>query len=361
VTDTHARYSPSKLPNLALCPGWQSDPTPGPAAMRGTAIHGILAEIVNGKEPAIPADLVEPVEAGRRILTDLRAEFPDLEWHAEIKAETGIAECHGTADLVGVSEWTDVAVVADWKSGRGERDEAGTNLQAIAYALGILRRWPHLRRIVCILAELEQQPTRCEWTVDQLTVAQAVIQRTIEAAESATPDQYQPSAKACQYCNRRGGCPAQAKSMQQTAAETRTLADRGVADLTGPAVSNLLKMYRDKSEIIAKFIKDLESRAKELLTADPASVPGYELKEKAGAREWTAPESVVVDALRHWSANHGSVADNLSAYTLASPSEMERRMIAVMGGAKGAKQVVAKELSGLSKNKASMQLVEAGS
>jgi RecB family exonuclease len=358
---THAKYSPSKLPFLALCPGWQSDPTPGPQAIRGTAIHGWLAKAVSEPDPVarqallrtVPADLAEPVSAGLMLWSDLRTRFPDHDWHAEFPSDTGIPDVFGTADLVGISDWSPVAVVCDWKTGRGERDDAGQSLQCAAYALGVLRRWPHVQEVVIVLGELEQEPTESTWTAAQLDQASARITSVAMYADFATVQDYRPSPKACQYCARREGCPALVRDVTRTAEIVANNGPHTIAELTPVEVGNALRQFRPAAKLVADFIDTLEKRAKDMIAAG-TPVPGWSTKETNGARAWTAPDDVVLSTL---APVHPQGAEAFRG--LVSPAEAERILTAAIGCAKITKRDAQDLIKGICLPAKRVSLVEA--
>lgn len=348
----HAKHSPSKLPPLGLCAGWESDPTPGPAAIRGTAIHGHLAEIVRGKDPIITdEDVRGPVDVGKALFLSWRAEWPDLDWMAEVKSDTGIPDCYGTADVVGASPWLDVAVVADWKSGRGDRDDAGASLQTAAYAYGILRAYPHIQRIIAIMAELEQEPTRCEFTRAQLEAAAGTIRQVVDRAASPFK-QLNPSAKACQYCVKRVGCPAVERAVVDGVASLPAIKPESARDLSAADAGAMLTRYRPLIALVERFGAALEDRIKSGLTAGEPS-PGWALKSSAGTRAWTLPDDQLIAAI-------AQAAPGVDVRTLATPAEMERRLAEYFKAekAKSPAKEAAKVLSGICKGAQRVSLVE---
>jgi hypothetical protein len=340
MTETHSKHSPSSLPFKSLCCGWRSDPTPGPMAMRGTAIHGILEQgFQGGAEPiSYPAEYAEPITAAIAIMASLRQRFPDHAWSTEVKLDTGIPEVYGTGDVVGVSEWSPVGVVVDWKTGRGDRDDAGTSLQTAAYALGLLRRYPRLQEVLVVMGELEKEPTEATWSRSALERAEYSILYAIGRCEEYgnSPAQYSPQPKACQYCARRTHCPALARSVGEVAATIPRVED--VRELSGMELASALKRYQPAAKLVEQFIGALEDRAKEILSAG-GDIPGFKLKESNGARAWTAPEDVV-------RAELASTGVDLTA--LVSPTEAEKRLAEKIGG-KGAKKAAADAIKGLCK------------
>jgi hypothetical protein len=322
-------------------------------AMRGTAVHGCLAGVVRGVDLAISDDDVRGlVEVGKSMFQAWRAEWPDLEWLAELKIDSGIPDCYGTADVVGISPWLNVAVIADWKTGRGSRDDAGASLQLAAYALGVLRNSPYIERFVLIMAELEQQPTRCEFTRAQLVQVAQEIRRIIAAAES-TQRQLTPSAEACQYCRHRVGCPAIEKTVVEGAASLPAVQPEAVRDLAAADAGKLLTRYRPLIDLVESFGKSLEERVKSALSAGE-EVPGWKIKTTPGARDWTLPTDELVRALR-------AQVPDLDMFALATPAEVERRIVERLkrDDVKTPKKAAEKILAGVCKGKPRVSLESA--
>lgn len=351
MSEIHSKHSPSGLPNKETCAGWQSDPTPGPMAIRGTAIHGLIAGKIRGHTTAGSAEHMAVANVGMELFAALKQRFPDHRWEAEVKLDTGIPDVYGTGDVVGVSEWSPVGVIVDWKTSRGQRDDAGTSLQTAAYALGLLRAHPHLQEIFVMMGELEQTPTEAMWTRADLETTEKRIRLVVAKCEkfAEDPAHYNPQPKACQYCARRTHCPALARSVAETAATLPAV--ESVRSLSPMELSAALKRYLPAAKLVEQFVGALEDRAKEMLAADPAAVPGFMIKESNGARGWTAPDDVVRSEIT-------GQFPGLSVDAIASPTEVEKR-IAERLGTKGAKKAAADAIKGLCKATARKSLVEA--
>ena len=362
---SHAKHSPSSLPFKALCPGWQSDPTPGEFADRGTEIHAALARLV--RDPVTPfvvnPEIMAPFEAGLSIFNDLKARFPEAVWRAEVPVDPGIPETQGTPDLVGWDEWGSTLIVLDWKSGFGDRDDAGSNLQLLAYALGA---WKALAdrpfcKIITVMAELAPGKTSTESIMDpgHLGAAEAEIGRVIWHCEqyekSPNPILLAPSTTACKYCLKNGDCAGQKRAVTQVAAEIAAVA--AVANLSAAEAGAMLTRFRPMIDLVAQFEKALEERVKAAIETGSKDT-GWDLKPRNGARDWTLPEDEIVRTLTEWSRNHGGAGSPaINPHALASPAEVERRLIAFQGGVRGAKKVADEVLKGMSKPRVSKSLV----
>lgn len=346
-----APYSPSTLPYLELCPGWKSDPTPGPQALRGTAIHGLLSAHIKAQAVvAVAEDLREPFDNGVAMFADLKARFPEHTWLSEETVTTSWADVYGTADLVGVSEWAVVAVLVDWKTGRGDRDDASRNLQLIAYAIGILLRWPHIQEVLLVMGELEQAPSECTWSREDLINAGERIAKARAAALSCTTADLRPGERQCHYCGRGESCAARSRVVTETAAKVPADPLAAVSSMTPAELGAALRRFRPAAKVVEHFVGALEERAKALLAVDPKALPGFALKAKNGKREWTAPDDVVRRAL-------GTTGAKLEA--LVSPAEAEKRIAEALGPIKGAKARAEEAVKGLCAPTKGQSLVEA--
>jgi hypothetical protein len=314
-------------------------------AMRGTAIHAQCAEhVTTGKEPSDDV-------AGRCVgmFADLVARFPDLAWETEVKVDTGIADCYGTADLIGVGAYSPDAVLLDWKTGTGKRDNAADSRQIQAYAIGIIRQNRQVDRVTCIVGELEQEPTECVFTRQQLDECARKIACLIAMAETATPADYQPSARACQYCRHDGNCSAQGAAVATIASSIPAKTEAGimaaVATMTPEAVADALDKYSDPADLVAMFKEAIEKRAKAMIESGK-EVPGWKLKEKATARKWTVPDSRVMEICATYEVDPNDIA---------SPAEIEKRL-----AKKRDKKEAAEILSAISAKGTSKSLVKDG-
>lgn len=120
----------SALPNLWACPSSQA-PTEHPyapqsdAADAGSAAHDALAEVVDGREPDIPAiaqryqvpekDVDILAAVGRRAWDEIKADFPTA--YAEHRLSSKTYDLRGRADVFGMDGAGGLSVV-DWKTNR---------------------------------------------------------------------------------------------------------------------------------------------------------------------------------------------------------------------------------------------------
>lgn len=111
------------------------------------------------------------------------------------------------------------AEVIDWKFGNNAVEDAGNNVQGMAYALGLLKRFPDLQEITVtfIMPHLDHQ-SQHTFTRDQFDGMRwrivTIVRRSIEAAKN--PDDFSlatPNSSSCRFCALIGRCPKVAEKV----------------------------------------------------------------------------------------------------------------------------------------------------
>jgi hypothetical protein len=272
---------PSALPKLALCPCYESDPNPGPAAERGTRMDAVFRARVDSKpapnyEELTPSDL-EAVEwavsalramaGGERVIVDEEC----CRVHV-----TGF-ESPGTADAIVPTKFFH----ADLKTGskRNYRE------QMAAYALGLM--------------EQQFAPT---WTAHLLfcdsrevvthTFTHREAREIVERVVSSYRDEHKRPVlcEYCSWCSKAMTCPA--RLQLATSAMSATGVDFGAI----LADSERLGLFLTACSVLDDFREKAQEVAKTLLAAGKP-VPGWKLSKRA-TREFVDH----VDVGRHISA-----------------------------------------------------------
>lgn len=116
----------------------------------------------------------------------------------------------GYADVVLV--WKSWAEIIDYKFGKWAVTDAGVNLQGIAYALGVFKRFPEVEHVtvwfkqphinLTTSAEFVREQFADLYLRVQTVVARAVIARQRKDFATATP-----CTPACNFCGNLGDCP----------------------------------------------------------------------------------------------------------------------------------------------------------
>lgn len=327
----HDLYSPSRLPFLDKCPGWISDGAPGEAAERGTRIGERLAQWFMGNlagepmdilEGAVPED-TEALENGARMLEEIASIHPEMQWAAEARADTGIPDCGGWIDLLGVDDFMGEAVVVELKTGQSHREPAQSNLQVQAYVLGCMREsyYPVTAYLVeCDLDFYTAYDYR-EGSASTLTqTVSSIVSRAQKPLErDLSPGEY------CRYCARHTQCPAVVES-PTTALEAIgggqevVLSPEDYAKALTPSdLSDTLKQVLPVMKLAEGYVGALKAQAMKIFEAG-GEIPDFDVKHTSGARSWL-DEQQAADELADAYPDHIKVL-----LGLVSPAQVEKRL-----------------------------------
>ena len=273
MVDHHPTLSPSTLPAVAQCRHYQGVGGDSEAADSGTLQHQALEQILRGEEPKMLACL-DPTEQSQ------------VEWAAAkireimpraiaVEMWVNVFTPHGFNPLT--FGWTDAAsehAVADYKSGE-MRDYSA---QMAAYALG----WMQANGLdwceAYIVYGRYRQVERMEFTRQQ---AEEIVYRLArERFDQAIPP------NPCDYC---GWCAA-----ATTCPALVAVVDRVATAVAEPEVSivwpgadtppEVLAEMKGVAAIVSRWCGAVDDAVRDALLAGGA-VPGYEITERAGARE----------------------------------------------------------------------------
>lgn len=259
---------PSALPKLALCACYESNPTPGPAAERGTHMDSVFRARVAG-EPD-PADVglsdsdLANVDWAVTALRAMAGGEPALVAEDQCRVHVpGFAE-PGTADAIVPSKFFH----ADLKTGQ----KRNYREQMAAYALGLM-----------------EQHFASDWTAhllfcDQREIithtfthreALALVERLVAAYHD---DNKQPIlCEYCSWCAKATTCPA------RTAAVSSSLATTGFDFAAILGDPDRLGRFLTACSVLDDFREQAQARARELLAAN-TSVPGWKLAKSRVAQ-----------------------------------------------------------------------------
>ena len=178
----------------------------GPAAERGTLIHAVIEEALNGGLVLLSADvehLANSIEVWRKSGAQSELEFAfDKHWH-EVSYKSDSAIFRGIIDLY--MEHEDHAVVIDFKTGK-ERDYQD---QVRVYSAAILATKPHINSVRNIIEFIDLKKAK-EYTAirrENLNELKSLLIGRLMAVELDTiyapnPNQF---CKWCHYRKDNGG------------------------------------------------------------------------------------------------------------------------------------------------------------
>ena len=200
--------------------------------------------------------------------------------------ETPAYKCGGTADVIGISKEKRKLIIADLKTGRGYVDAESDQLKLYSLAamesgglyqdIDTVELWiiqPHhgeVRKHTMTTQEL------VDWEHYILTPA---IENALNPAFPPVP-----SDSACQYCNAKTICPAQANMVEVVHSAPP------VEVLTEEQISVLLTKF----DMVEDYIKAVRDHALKRMEKG-AVIAGWQLAPKRALRSWTSEE----EAMKH--------------------------------------------------------------
>ena len=288
--------SASSMERYMLCPGsWAAEKgQPEQAssdADSGNRIHAALAgEAVN---PPLTEDEERTAEAckvqadalihntvgdGCRIVREEREWSMDERW-------SGKADVVALKNVVALNRPGTRVLVIDYKTGRGEVADATGNMQLRALAVLVSDSYWADEVTVAIVQPLAGPVSTCTYTSTDLERAQSEITGIIDAIHKADAPRI-PSARACKYCKAKAVCP----EAQKLATDAPLMVSRNGRELS--ISPERMAEFLDQIPAIEAVVEAVQAKAKRMLEADPASVPGWALKPGADRESITDPAQV---------------------------------------------------------------------
>jgi hypothetical protein len=210
----HHPYSPSTLQAREACPKYQPCSSESAASLKGTRQHDAVENEEDnpllGDHEALAvaeclgyADSVAKKYPGGTVLKEKYFKIDDED-------TTG-----GFPDFVVVSKEGEVAEIIDWKFGKHGVEPAETNLQGIAYMLGVLHVFPKLKicKIHFVLPHRDELDSHTfSLTREFVDITTLRIKVIVARAKQAAADPFdfstaRPSVSACLFCGLVGKCP----------------------------------------------------------------------------------------------------------------------------------------------------------
>lgn len=263
----HSLISPSKLKQLQICPGYESDDTPSAAATRGTVLHeamdtGVIPTTLPDDDRAVASKVLTILDESEKhspfeSLKEIELDFRSL----------GIQDFErGHADRVIILEANDqdepvFVELIDFKFGKWEVDHVAENIQFRAYALGLFILFPSIERIRVRLIQpaLDKDESHVfsrrrdyDMIVTQIG---AIARRRKHWLETNDEKLLRPHADTCGFCAMQAKCPAWQSYMTKLANE---------ADLFGHQIAPLNHLESpdtaDPDEVMRAFrwVKPME-------------------------------------------------------------------------------------------------------
>ena len=255
--------------------------TSNPASEAGTRIHDVLA----GEAPWTTLN-----DAEREMAETLNTES-DLvvaNWESEkplvtrekrlFLVEQGKELASGKGDLMAISASGKRGIIIDYKTGRGEVDKAGKNLQLRFLAVLMAQEHPNLEEITVGIIQIGSPTTLCAYSKSDIRLSRENILTGLKALDQDNAPR--KSGTWCKYCKAIGVCEtAIGESMQIVPQESKF-------ELGMPFEELLIR-----AEIVEQIIESIKEKAKTLLRANPEAIKGYKLSSPIQRRAIKSPET----------------------------------------------------------------------
>ena len=298
----------------------------GEAAKIGTAIHKLAEHCFN--EQIDPMTFVgkaiegitmteENCDFAKQYLDAIFNIYNEHEWHCEGVVEeflpyqdTPKVKVGGTADFIGICRSWRKLIVADLKTGRGFVD--ADNDQLRLYALAALEAEQLYQDIdtveLWIIQPHHGETRKFSMTTQELVDWEHYV--LTPAIENCLNPLFQPvpSDAACQYCNARTICPAQANIAEVVA--------------TAPPVEMLneqqISVLLTKFDMVEGYIKAVRDHALKRMEQG-AVIDGWQLQPKRALRSWNDESEVVIALLAR-----GLNMDQIVKQEIITPAAAEK-------------------------------------
>ena len=249
-----------------------------PASEAGTRIHDVLA----GEAPwstlsDAERDMAETLNTeSDSVLANWESEKPLVTREKRLfLIEDGKELASGKGDLMAFSACGKRALLLDYKSGRGEVDKAGSNLQLRFLAVLMAQENPHLEEITVGVIQIGTPTTLCAYSKGDIVLSRQNILSGLKAMALDAP---RKSGTWCKYCKAIGVCEtAMGESMQ-------------IVPQQSFAIGMPLEELLVKAEIAEIIIESIRDKAKLLLRANPDAIKGYKLSSPVQRRAIKNPE-----------------------------------------------------------------------
>lgn len=219
----HHPYSPSTLNSIEACPVYRSRESKHERTVAGSIAHKSTEtkEIDNrlsDEDAEAVAESIDFTEARKQLMqiqsaaavTELKEVYLPID---DLVFPDCNATTAGWVDHALINHNATYAEIIDFKFGYWSVESAVNNLQALAYILGLFKRYPTLQRIKFFfkLPNIDKIDS-CELTRDQIPAVylriQTVVARARKARESGSYEKANPMVPLCSFCANLGDCPA---------------------------------------------------------------------------------------------------------------------------------------------------------
>ena len=335
----HHPYSPSTLQSLEACPCYEGRDESHIRAIAGTKMHKVTEdrmddESLSDDDALMAAECLDFYEERKQLAVDARAhamisELPDhrsypeileltetylpiddLEFEDEIKVGLGSillkiqSTTAGYFDRAFFSHAGTYCEAFDWKFGVWSVEKVKNNLQAIAYVLGLFKKFPKLESVRFWIKQpaigfLDDHVFHRSEILSLLLRVSVVVERARMARAKADFSSANPTIPNCLFCKHTGICPAVTKfactvgnkfaPLKIPASVTPSMVQDPANTGLGMQLAQVMKVW---SEAFRKVTAERVLRG--------APLPeGYRLQQRDGSRAVTDMAGFKREALRY--------------------------------------------------------------
>jgi hypothetical protein len=277
----HAKYAPSKLKYLEICPAYEDDPHKEvyAATERGTQCHAAM-------ETGDDTGLDDEQKRWVQMCAEYRGHVLGPK-AGQLFRETKL---EATPDVWGYADefWVfgKVAHLFDWKFGSWSQEDVATNPQTQAYVLGIWTLRPEIDTVHCHwVYPVREEISRHTYTRANDFARIKLRLETIVARCSATAVKANPVESVCTWCGNKAVCPALHRMVLPVAtryAEGHQTVLPQVPNFD--LVKDPVQMSRllDWAPILEKTAESIKRHALEMRQNTGQEIPGYDLRSRQG-------------------------------------------------------------------------------
>jgi hypothetical protein len=314
----HARFSPSKLEGLEICPKYQREEDTV-SSDEGTMMHDASE---NENTDGLSEEQRNAVQSAVGYKEILKSRRPDCKELKEVKLELKDLT-FGFADVILL--WDDEADVIDYKYGRLEVSNVSENLQIQTYCACVLEEYPNIQTI----RGHAVQPR--VGTPNSATFDRSLLQRTRDRivaiyAKADDPFSIPVRSSQCDKCRNLHKCTAWKPTMMQVADLVQLPAPailKGELEPT-PQDRNVMQTLAIAIEKLAEQWKKANSK---FVLEDGGTIPGFAIRERG-----TGPKVDQVAVALQRLKDNGYSNDQLCQALKMSIPNLATAMVEVRGG-----------------------------
>lgn len=304
----HAKFSPSALKYYASCGGYTPTSGDNEASLLGTRVHLALetdsdTELQSDEEAELASWCRRAVRAihSREGITIGDYDYREVRLKITALGE----ETFGTCDRLSMPHSKHRAVAMDYKTGRGAIDKPLANWQAKAYTIGIFQENQEVQEVsfyfICPRRDeiLHGIFKRSDLPALQAEVAYVLRRARLTRAAADNGEYFLENFRinndVCKYCARISqggpGCPKWNGVAREAVRRYDPEFEFPQTDvvMTEAEAAAMLRAI----PVLEKVIEGWKATANRMVFGEGRSLPGFEIKERAGKRTITSVEAAM--------------------------------------------------------------------